>query len=340
MRNIMPCLVLFGFLSYAYAGQNIQMVNFDDKNTIKKSLIGCLVSDDKSNNHGILCLLPNQRIMINAVGMTAFGSYTINDDIMTVNMDKPNVFTLASTYNPKNIKTIIKIMGDTEQVSLLTINQDLPIHLKGEQEISCTFDKVSDVSFYANMNESSYDKPQYQGYIWQYNIPNNHNDIIIRYDTNRDNFSQTLKYEIDVDKDNTYFYEIKHDNKINKKYHLLKDDKYIKFINEYFDENGKPIFSKLNDEKFILLNGFDEIDVFMTNDKTYGSNAKFFDYHENGNYYTIKHKYLDEFDSDDKGVNIYKYRMLSHQPIKTDLVTINQDKQQSLSQCKLLDVKN
>lgn len=74
----------------------------------------------------------------------------------------------------------------------------------------------------------------------------------------------------------------------------------------------------------------------MSDDESYGWDLDMFDYHENGDYYTVKPEYSSEFyTKDDK---IYRYHWASNQPKKTAKTDMNkyQDIRQGRWQCQAI----
>ncbi len=63
----------------------------------------------------MMCLLPNQRVMISAVGMVAFGGYQLVDDVMSIEMDKPSVFAVMSRHNRYQDGTRLHIKGRSDE---------------------------------------------------------------------------------------------------------------------------------------------------------------------------------------------------------------------------------
>ncbi|WP_147287274.1 hypothetical protein [Moraxella bovis] len=75
-------------------------------------LIGCLKHDEDKPYQSMMCLLLNQRVMISAVGMVAFGGYQLVDDVMSIEMDKPSVFAVMSRHNRYQDGTRLHIKGE------------------------------------------------------------------------------------------------------------------------------------------------------------------------------------------------------------------------------------
>ncbi|STZ63444.1 Uncharacterised protein [Moraxella lacunata] len=320
------CLMMF-MSACAYANSH---PNADE-------LIGCLKHDEDKPYQSMMCLLPNQRVMISAMGMVVFGGYQLVDDVMSIEMDKPSVFAVMSRHNRYQDGTRLHIKGRSDEDGfLLQINDDEPNYVSGGSAYLCHGNDVNTLKFYANMNEVGKDGRKHQeGYAWQNDIPSGHNDIIVVYGTKRERFSQSFSYKLMTDNGRIYFTQDRADETVGRAY-LSRDESELDFIDEYFDDNGNPIVEKLNNPNFILLNGFNQIDILMSDDQSYGWDLDAFDYHENGDYYTVKPEHLSEFHAkDDK---IYRYHWVSNQPnktAKTDMAK-HQDIRQGRWQCQAI----
>lgn len=298
-------------------------------------LIGCLEYDKSDSYQGIMCLLPNQRVMVGAVGMVAFGSHQLVGDVLSVEMDKPSVFVVMSRHNRHQDGTRLHIKGRSHDNGfLLQINDDKLNYVSGSNAYLCHGDNVGVLKFYADMNERDQDGRTYQeSYAWQNDVPDGHNDIIVMYSATKDQFSHNFSYRLMTDNERIYFIKDGMDEKAKQAY-LSRDERELDFINEYFDDKGNPIMDKLNDPNFILLNGFNHMDILLNDNKSYGMDFDKFDYHADGDYYTVKSEYLSEFhDRDDK---IYRYHWVSNQPKKTTKtdMTKHQDIRQGRWQCQ------
>ncbi len=307
-------------------------------------LIGCLQeehldADDWDVYRGMLCLLPNQRVMVYALGMAAFGGYERVEDKMHIQMDKPQVFVTLSRHDASHQGVKVRFEGQGE--FLLQINNEHPVYIGKEDERRiCLPYEVETLTFFANMNENDERQGHYeQGYVWQNEIPAGHNDIIISHDTQRDRFSHEMTYRLAKEDGKIYAHDTRGASDGRERYYLSQNDKLLDFIHEHFDGQGNPILEKVDNPNFILVNGFHELDVFMSDSESHGFNSKKFDYHEQGDYYTVKAEYLSQFYGEDEQVKdkIYKYHLMAKQPIKkTTRIDFNEYKNlsQELPSCQ------
>lgn len=305
-------------------------------------LIGCLQEEDLDADdwdvyRGMLCLLPNQRVMVYALGMAAFGGYELVEDKMHIQMDKPPVFVTLSRHDASHQGVKVRFEGQGE--FLLQINNEHPVYIDKEDERDvCLSSKVETLTFYANMNEKDEIQGDYQqGYVWQHTLPAGHNEVIISHDTQRDRFSHEMNYRLIKEDGKIYAHDIRGASDERERYYLSQNDKLLEFIHEHFDAQGNPILEKVDNPNFILVNGFHELDVFMSDSKSHGFDPKKFDYHEQGDYYTVKAEHVFGLDGENEQIKdkIYKYRLITKQPIKkTTRIDFNEYKNldQNLSQ--------
>ncbi|WP_040631748.1 hypothetical protein [Faucicola boevrei] len=274
-KLLMTSLLLVATMSHAKTNETERATN-----TVPKTFEGCISALDESSRNpegsSQVCFFKNGKFLGAGFGFLKFGNYQIKQDTIDMAFMRPEMFEVTSTYDPQQKGVYIQFDGFDNTDALVSFDKQnfQPIFNGSPNCISYpsfkTLPSVKTIQLFSHL--------QGKDYVWEYQLPQKNNRIIINYlDADDDVYTPT---SVPFLYKNNKVFLLDYDGKPSHVVKALnKNDKEIlefKALSSKMDSDTQPTS--------VLRNEFND----------FPDDTKYYQYNEKLNTYSLKTQFYDE----------------------------------------------